>query len=847
VTDAEAWARQRELFDELAELPRDEAERRLAALPPERQDLAEAVRALLAADADQRALPVVELAAGAPAADPWLGRPVGAWTVDRLLGAGGMGRVYLAHRSDAAFERQVAVKLLRGALDDPGFRARFARERRIVAALDHPGIARLLDGGEAADGTPFLVLEYVEGEDLLAHCERREADLTARLRLFRRVLDAVAFAHRRLIVHRDLKPSNILVTAAGEPKLLDFGIAKLLEGGVGEPAPTGTGEHLLTPEYASPEQLRGDPVTTGSDVYSLGVVLYELTTGTTPHRPRAGSPAALSLAIEATDAARPSIALERSGGARAVSAAELRGDLDAIVLKALRKEPDRRYGSVDELAADLDRYLEGRPVAARRGGAAYRAGRFARRHRWAIIAAAAGLAVFAGTIAANTLRLRAERDRAERRFAETRELARALLFEIHDAFRDVDGATAGRRLLLERGLHYLERLRLEAGADPSLRREAAEGYLRLAEVLGDRRAFAGLGLAAEGRTALDAGLELAEALAREPGAVEDRRRLARALNALAHQRFDGRLDPGRRLALAESAATLAAALPDAGPDALETLLLRASLGRGRAGLLRMAGRDAEAPALLARAIADARAAARLAPADDRGRLAVATGLCDLGSALVALERPADAVAPLEEARDVLETLVAADPASLERRSLHARVLATLGSSLAPVGRGDEAIEALGRAVVVLEAIVAADPANREALIRLAVARTDLGRAYVETRRYEEAVTRFSESLAALDRASERPGAPPSLHFDRASLLALLGEAARAAWADPRLTPAARETWRRRARDWFEAGLERFDAASAAGASIAHREEERAFLVRALAALEDPGATAVTVR
>ena len=250
--------------------------------------------------------------------DRWIGKRIGPWTIERLLGQGGMGKVYFARRTDGIFEQEVAIKLLRSGVDTHRFRERFERERRIVAALEHPGIARLLDGGETEDGVPYLVLEHVEGRDLLDHARSRELDVDGRVQLFLAALEAVAYAHRRLVVHRDLKPSNILVTADGAPKLLDFGIAKLLEPETGSAekgavaAATVTHERLLTPEYASPEQLRGEPVTTGVDVYALGVVLYELLAGERPHHKRSSSPAALSRAIEEEEPDRPSQALARS-------------------------------------------------------------------------------------------------------------------------------------------------------------------------------------------------------------------------------------------------------------------------------------------------------------------------------------------------------------------------------------------------------------------------------------------------------------------------------------------------------------------------------------------------------
>ena len=509
-------------------------------------------------------------------------------------------------------------------LDSASFRDRFARERRIVATLDHPGIARLLDGGESDDGLPFLVLEAVEGSDLVAWADERRLDVAGRLRLFRKVLDAVAYAHRRLIVHRDLKPSNILVTADGSPKLLDFGIARILDPqeGADSPGATRTGEAMLTPEYASPEQRRGDPVATGSDIYSLGIVLYELLVGSTPLRDRTSSSSAGPAGGEDRPPERPSTAArKRQPGSTTVRPDEIRGDLDAIVLKAIRPEPDERYRSVEELATEIDRYLEGRPVEARRGSNLYRLAKFARRHRVALVATGLVVSVFAVTLTHSALRLRAERDRAERRFAETRELARSLLFDLHDSIRDLDGATAARRLLVERGLHYLERLRDESAGDPALRREVVEGYLRLAELFSDRRAAAGLELTIEAGDLLESARTLIEPSAGELGESSGppaSRPGPRRDGATAFHRRDRERV---RLAAARRAVEVAATLVRDSPESADDQHLHAEALRDLADQLGFAGRIAEAAEPIDLGSVAARRAAELRPGDRELELA----------------------------------------------------------------------------------------------------------------------------------------------------------------------------------------------------------------------------------
>lgn len=412
----------------------------------------------------------------------WIGRRIGSYRLIELIGGGGMGRVYLAERADGLYEQQVAVKLMRSDAAHDGLLARFKAERQILAGMDHPNLAKILDGGITEEGVPYFVMELVRGEPLDVYCRARDLPVAERLRLFRTVCQVVHYAHQRGVVHRDLKPANILVARDGTAKLVDFGIAKRLTPDTSQPA-TATMFQVMTLEYASPEQVRGDVITPASDIFSLGVVLYRLLADIGPYpAPTTRSSYELTQAICDLEVLPPS----RKATSRALRR-RLAGDLDAVVLMALRKDPARRYASADQLSDDLFRHLEGLPVQARRGAWSYRVGRFMLRHRAAVVAALlANLALAAGLGLTTYEGIEAHRQRlrAERHFSSVRELANVFIVDVDAAIRNLPGANPARKLVVDKALAYLKQLSAESGSDPTLRVELAAGYRKVGDIQG---------------------------------------------------------------------------------------------------------------------------------------------------------------------------------------------------------------------------------------------------------------------------------------------------------------------------------------------------------------------------
>jgi tetratricopeptide (TPR) repeat protein len=711
--DAGFWERVRTLFHALIELPGDERAAMLdecgdASLRAEVERLVEQHEAA-GGFLEQSVWELVDTAD-----DKWERVRIGPYRVVRQLGSGGMGTVLLAAREDDEFEQRVAIKLVRRGAGSDALLQRFRQERQILAALEHPNIARLLDGGTTSGSVPYLVMEYVEGTPIDDYCREHALSIEARLRLFLQLCDAVQYAHRSLVIHRDIKPANVLVTADGIPKLLDFGIAKLTSEGS-----TDTRTGPMTPDYASPEQLSGKLVTTATDVYSLGLLLFEMLTGT---RAFAGK--------QRTGETEPPRASSVSG-LRA-----LRGDLDRILLVALDPDPARRYGSVEKLSDDVQRHLNGHPVAARGASIGYRTTKFVRRNK--LFVAAAATAVIVAIVA--FLAVVQQKRIAERRFEQVRSLAHAVVFDLHDAIARLPGSTSARELLVRHALGYLDALAAESARNTPLQMELAGAYERVGDVQGMPYS-ANLGDTAGALVSYRKALAIAEDVReRQPEDVVTRRTIAdlhdrmgwveqRALHyrdALAHHEIARRIRESLhdQLALAR---TWVAVGDSRYVGNIEPTLVRPSYENAVRILAGVQPTAANRRDLLT----------------ETGRVHQRLG----GYFTGAFEHdPARALQHHHAAEKVLEERAALDPQDAVARRNLADQLVMTATLQNQIGDGAGALAGTTRALTVLRSLAAADPENVEA-------QHDLAFAYAQHARANALQEHWRDATDAIDAAA----------------------------------------------------------------------------------------------
>jgi len=780
------------LFDEVADLAPADAEVRLARHHGDAALVAE-VRSLRQwHDTHDVFLETPAIWVPDLAADPLVGQSLGAWRVAGVVGRGGMGVVYRAERADDAFTRRAAIKVIGAGADTAGVVERFRVERQTLADLDHRNIARLLDGGTTFDGRPFFVMEFVDGAPIDAYCDTHALSIDERIELFVRVCNGVRYAHENLVVHRDIKPDNILVTADGTPKLLDFGVARLLSRETPPEAFDGAATWLLTPDFASPEQVEGRASTTSTDVYSLGVVLYLLLTGERPYRIRGASPAALRAALArvvvrapsevAVDGADAGLRASRRGTTPTALARRLSGDLDAIALKALAPSLSDRYASVAELLADIRAFRTSWPVSARPPAAPYVAAKFVGRHTKAVAAAvllavvglgAVGAVAWQASVAAR------ERARAERRFNDVRRLANAFMFDVNDTIANVPGTMATRELIVKTTVDYLDSLAREASGDAGLQRELARAWLRVGDVQGNPSA-ANMGDTAGAMRSYQRAVDLATgAQAGLPGDTEASRTLANAYRRLADVRaWAGDLsaalaDSERSVGLYDALASSVAATLD---DRLEAAIGVVKLGdlQGNPNLPNLGRRDAAAVSF-ARALAAFRALDRQGTPDNRVRRFIGLTLERIGTLHEAAGRWDEAEEAYQESFAIRQRLAASEPTHRNIQRDLAIAYEKLGKIARARGGPGAGVDHLRGALEQFERLAAADPADANAARSVAISREVLATALVDAAHRAEARALYDAALAGHRALAARDAGNAQARCDVARLLVFVGD------------------------------------------------------------------------
>jgi len=793
------WQRVKEAFHSAVELDAEQRKSFLDEFRSAEPELYAELESLLAHQQDtievfdEKALLLCGLEHDEPL--PWEGRKIGAYQVVAKVGEGGMGAVFQAIRVDDHYLKNVAIKVVRAACATQPYLQRFRGERQILATLDHPHIAHLLDGGATDDGLPYLVMEYVSGLPIDEYCDQHKLTIEDRLKLFLKVCSAVEYAHQKLVIHRDLKPANILVTAEGEPKLLDFGIAKLIDPELYFQTvdADGTNAWPMTPEFASPEQVRGDQITTASDVYSLGVVLYRLMTGHAPYvLPRTGL-AQWSRVIQETEPERPSIIIQKEADesgpslsrkpatseeiaiARGTRVHALRrslsGDIDNIVLMALRKDRARRYASVEQLANDIRRTLEGLPVIARADTIGYRVAKYTRRHRVLVTAAALVVLSLTGGMFASLRQARiAEEQRAvaEQRFNDIRDVSHDLIFQIHDSIQFLPGATPARKLVVQSALRYLNTLSKDAPDNLSVQQEIAAAYEKIGDVQG------GIGRANLGDTAgaLDSfnkALEIRKKiLVAKPHDSDARDGIAQAYLRIGRIYMDmGRY--AEALPFAQSQLDLSIRIAADAPHSRKARSRLATSYDGMGDTLSALGRwneclnNYEVASQIYKSLADTTEKPEIA------RSNWALERRKIGGVLEARGSVAPALVEYRQSLKIDRELAAADPLDASRTRDLAVDYTNLGDALLKTPDISGSVQNYHRALSIDRRLMAADPSDASARYYLVSDSYRLGDALLKSSRFAEAVSQYKLAASLAER---------NAHFDPENAM-LRSELARA--------------------------------------------------------------------
>jgi serine/threonine protein kinase/tetratricopeptide (TPR) repeat protein len=689
--------------------------------------------------------------------DAWIGRRVGAYRIVAEIGRGGMSEVFRGVRADDEYHKEVAVKILRPGYGTRLLVERFRAEKQILASLDHPNIARILDGGSTDEGLPYLVMDFIKGRPIDEYCRDRQPTLRERLQLFRSLCSAVQYVHQHLMVHGDLKCSNVLVTDEGFVRLLDFGVARLVQPAPGGPSQAeSSGPIALTPEYASPEQLRGELVSTASDVYSLGVMLYKLLTGRLPY---AGGGFPHEIATQIGDGPPPlpsCAALDPSSGHTGGYCKQLRGDLDSIVLRALSKDPAARYSSAEQLSEDIGRYMTGFPVLARPSGLVQTAVKFCRRHS----AGVALMSLFVLTLIGGILAAgwqahiaRQERARAERHFDEVRVLAGTFMSDIHEAIQNLPGATPARHILVSNSLKYLDALQKEAAGNPVLERDLASAYEKLADVQGGYRT-ANLGdpsgAVASYRKALDIRSSL---LSYQPRDLELQRDLLRTYAKLGEV-LSGMRDVQGAITSSRSALRIAERLA-AQPGSVAAD--RRNLGNVYVSLgwqLANAHQVERGLMLMNEGTAVFETLVDADEHDTRSRHNAAVAYGRMGEILIGAGRYRDALRMHTRQLEAIRKLLPADPTSPDLRTLEAYALLGIATVLSRQGSLPEALVKQTQAMNTLRDLFEADAKDNEARFNAAYALSETSDTLASLGQLRAAERHLRDALAIIGPAAD---------------------------------------------------------------------------------------------
>lgn len=694
-----------------------------------------------------------------------INQQIGHYKIIQELGIGGMGAVFLAERADGEFQQKVALKLIKRGMDSDAVLRRFITERQILASLEHPNIARLIDGGTTSEGLPFFVLEYVEGKTITTYADEKNLSLEERLNLFLEVCSAVSFAHQNLVIHRDLKPSNILITNDGKVKLLDFGIAKLLKAETDD-AVTATQMHVFTPEYASPEQVCGDKLTTATDVYSLGVILYELLTESRPYKTESRNISEIIKAVCETEPERPSVRISVSDlrktefGNKPTASDEsktnpkpqilnpksLRGDLDNIILKALRKEPERRYSSVEQFAQDIRRHQAGLPVTASADTLSYRAAKFIKRNKISVAAAALILITLLGGLFATLY----QRNKAQRRFNDVRQLANSFLFEFHDAIENLPGSIPARELVVKRAIEYLDQLAAESEGDVTLQRELGTAYAKIGLIQGNSY-HSNLGDTDGAMKSYRRSLEIRQKLAdADPKNLELQHELADAHEGMGDMLYTTN-DLKGGLESYEKAVEIREKIVATEPESLEYRYYLANVLGKRGDISGMEGFPnlgdiATSLKSYQQTVKIYEELVKAAPENEKYKSGYATNLHYYGMLQTTTGDAKGAIANAQKALSIFDSLIAANPNNAKYEAHKMSALVFMRYPLLDEGRTTEAIENARLVIGIMEKQVAADPKNAYARRSLSVSYNNLAKCLLQSGDAKGAIENHQRSL-----------------------------------------------------------------------------------------------------